>query len=123
MKLFAKKPCSFCGKKFFIGNEIPSEYVLDPKAQEKMGVLVVVDENSVSSPENESSDSVEGGALLPPSSTLENAIPEGKTYSKNALIKMNKDELLVVAEKKGVEATAEMTNAAIVKMILEKQGE
>lgn len=40
MKLIAKKPCSFGGKQFFIGDEIPVEFVLDPKAQEKMGVLV-----------------------------------------------------------------------------------
>lgn len=44
MKLIAKKPCSFGGKKFYIGDEIPVESVLDPKAQEKMGVLVLVDE-------------------------------------------------------------------------------
>lgn len=43
MKLIAKRPCSFGGKKFFIGDEIPSEFVLDPKIQEKMGVLVRVD--------------------------------------------------------------------------------
>lgn len=43
MKLIAKKPCSFGGKKFYIGDEIPVEIVLDPKAQEKMGVLVLVD--------------------------------------------------------------------------------
>ena len=41
MKLIAQKPCSFGGKKFCIGDEIPSGYVLDPKAQEKMGVLVI----------------------------------------------------------------------------------
>ena len=43
MKLIAKKPCSFGGKKFYNGDEIPVESVLDPKAQEKMGVLVLVD--------------------------------------------------------------------------------
>ena len=43
MKLIAKKPCNFGGKKFYIGDEIPAEFVLDPKAQEKMGVLVQVD--------------------------------------------------------------------------------
>lgn len=43
MKLIAKKPCSFGGKKFYIGDEIPAESVLDPKAQEQMGVLVMVD--------------------------------------------------------------------------------
>lgn len=42
MRLIAKKPCSFGGKKFYIGEEIPREYVLDPKTQEKMGVLTIV---------------------------------------------------------------------------------
>ena len=42
MKLFAKKPCSFGGKKFYIGNEVPTEFVLDPKAQEALGVLAIV---------------------------------------------------------------------------------
>lgn len=43
MKLIAKTPCSFGGKKFFIGNDIPAEYVLNPKAQEKLGVITIVD--------------------------------------------------------------------------------
>lgn len=42
MKLIAKKPCSFGGKKFFIGDEIPPEYVINPKAQEQSGVLTIV---------------------------------------------------------------------------------
>lgn len=43
MKLIAKKPCSFGGKQFFIGDEIPASFVLDPVAQEKKGVLVQLD--------------------------------------------------------------------------------
>lgn len=46
MKLFAKKPCSFCGNQFFIGEEIPAEYVLDPNGQEKAGVLTIVGSDS-----------------------------------------------------------------------------
>lgn len=42
MKLIAKKPCSFGGVKFYIGDQIPSEHVLEPQAQEKMGVLAIV---------------------------------------------------------------------------------
>ena len=41
-KLIALKPCSFGGKKFYIGDEIPPEYVASPAAQEKLGVLTVV---------------------------------------------------------------------------------
>lgn len=43
MKLIAKKLCRFGGKQFYIGEEIPAELVLNPQAQEKMGVLVIVD--------------------------------------------------------------------------------
>ncbi len=57
MELIAKIPCSFGGKKFFIGDTIPEEMVLDPKAQEKRGVLVRVDAQgqpqSVPQPEGE----------------------------------------------------------------------
>lgn len=42
MKLIARKPCSFGGKQFFIGDEIPAEFVVNPVDQEKMGVLVCV---------------------------------------------------------------------------------
>lgn len=41
MELIAQKPCSFGGRKFFVGEKIPEGLVLDPKAQEKMGVLVI----------------------------------------------------------------------------------
>ena len=42
MKLVANKPCSFGGKKYFIGEEIPTELVVDPARLEKMGVLTVI---------------------------------------------------------------------------------
>ena len=41
MKLIAKKPCSFGGKKFFIGDEIPSHLVLNPIQQEGWGILKI----------------------------------------------------------------------------------
>lgn len=44
MKLIARKPCSFGGKKFYIGDEIPVEYVENPTTQEKMGVLFIVED-------------------------------------------------------------------------------
>lgn len=42
MRLIAKKPCSFGGKNFRIGEEIPTELVINPKAQEKLGTLAIV---------------------------------------------------------------------------------
>lgn len=42
MKLIANKPCTLSGKRYFIGEEIPVEAVIDPAALEKMGVLTVI---------------------------------------------------------------------------------
>ena len=51
MKLIAKKPCSFGGEKFYIGDEIPVELVQDPTTQERRGVLVIVEvDDSVQTP-------------------------------------------------------------------------
>ena len=126
MKLYAKKPCSFNGKRFFIGDEIPENFVLDPKAQMSMGIIEVVGENGATRPESESADSNEGGILLPPSSTLENTEvqqePE-KKYTKGALTHMTKENILAIANEKGVEATEEMTKEQIADLIIEKQGE
>lgn len=47
MKLIAKKPCSFGGKQFYIGDEIPVELVMEPKTQEKFGILTIVNDEAV----------------------------------------------------------------------------
>ena len=54
MRLIAKQPCGFGGRKFFIGETIPTELVADPKAQEKMGVINIVNDNSVEVPDEKS---------------------------------------------------------------------
>lgn len=41
MKLIAQKPCSFGGKRFYIGDEIPLEFVVNPESQSKLGVLAI----------------------------------------------------------------------------------
>lgn len=123
MKYIAKKPCNFCGKKYFIGEEIPAEHILDPNAQKMMGIIEVVEGDS------ENADPTAGGLLLPPAPTLEdheeekNAKEDVKIYSRHSLNRMKKDELLCIAEKAGVKATAEMTNGAIVELILAEKGE
>lgn len=43
-KLIAKQTCNF-GKRFYIGEEIPVNAVLDPHLQEKRGVLVIVNDD------------------------------------------------------------------------------
>jgi len=44
MRLIANKPCSFGGRQFFIGDEIPADLVANVKAQEKMGVIAIGNE-------------------------------------------------------------------------------
>ena len=39
MRLVAKKPCNFGGKKFFIGDEVPVELVVNPNHQIALGTL------------------------------------------------------------------------------------
>lgn len=41
MRLIANKPCSFGGKQFFIGDEIPAGLVADAQLQAKYGVLAI----------------------------------------------------------------------------------
>lgn len=44
MSLIAKKPCSFGGRRFFIGDEVPAELVACPEVQEQLGVITIVGE-------------------------------------------------------------------------------
>lgn len=48
MRLTAKRPCSFGGRRFYIGEEIPDRLVLDTSAQEKMGAIMIAAEKNVS---------------------------------------------------------------------------
>lgn len=52
MKLIAKKPCSFGGQKFYIGDEIPADLVADVKQQEQYGMITVVNTEGVSGGES-----------------------------------------------------------------------
>ena len=47
MKLIAKKPCSFGGERFYIGDEIPVNLVKEPKTQEKYGILSILEGDAV----------------------------------------------------------------------------
>ena len=46
MRLIARKPGSFCGKRFYIGEEIPEHFVICPEMQEKLGVLAIIKEGN-----------------------------------------------------------------------------
>jgi len=44
MRLIANKPCSFGGRQFYIGDEIPVNLVADARMQEKMGVITIAND-------------------------------------------------------------------------------
>ena len=69
MRLIAKKVCSFGGKKFYIGKEVPAELVLNPSLQIKLGVLVEVPDIESGSGEN-GSGSCDAQATLNPAMTI-----------------------------------------------------
>ena len=52
MKLIAKRPCSFGGRQFYIGDEIPVDLVADAGQQEQYGMIAIVNTEGV--PGNES---------------------------------------------------------------------
>lgn len=58
MKLIAKKPCRFGGRKFFINEEIPAEFVACAEVQERLGVLAIVEEKAAEILETEGTDDV-----------------------------------------------------------------
>ncbi len=45
MRLIAKKPCSFGGQQFYIGDEIPAGLVADAKLQEGYGVITIMNDS------------------------------------------------------------------------------
>lgn len=49
MRLIAKRPCSFGGRQFYIGDEIQEDLVTDAQRQEKLGTISIVDENAEAS--------------------------------------------------------------------------
>ena len=54
MRLVANKPCSFGGRLFFIGDEIPDDLIVDAKAQEKLGVITIVNDSNMKVPDRRS---------------------------------------------------------------------
>lgn len=45
MRYIARKPCSFGGKKYLIGEDVPADVVLDGKRQVALGTLAVVQDD------------------------------------------------------------------------------
>lgn len=42
MRLIAKKPCRYGGRRFFIGDEIPASLVANAKREEELGVISII---------------------------------------------------------------------------------
>lgn len=50
MRLIAQIPCTFAGKKYLIGEEIPADVVENPESQAKRGVLAVMNDGEGAAP-------------------------------------------------------------------------
>nr|WP_302665697.1 hypothetical protein [uncultured Agathobaculum sp.] len=48
MRYIARRPCSFGGKKYLIGEDVPADVVLDGKRQVALGTLVAVQDDKTS---------------------------------------------------------------------------
>ena len=48
MRYIARKPCSFGGKKYLIGEDVPADVVLDGKRQVALGTLAAVQDDKTS---------------------------------------------------------------------------
>ncbi len=48
MRYIARRPCSFGGKKYLIGEDVPADVVLDGKRQGARGTLVAVQDDKTS---------------------------------------------------------------------------
>lgn len=48
MRYIARKPCSFGGKKYLIGEDVPADVVLDGKRQVALGTLATVQDDKTS---------------------------------------------------------------------------
>jgi len=53
MKLIANRPCSFGGRQFYIGDEIPAGLVADPVTQEGLGVIAIANTGSGGEPDRQ----------------------------------------------------------------------
>ena len=54
MRLIAKKPCCFGGRKYYIGEEIPLEYVANPKLQKEFGIIDIIKNDNGRIPDEQS---------------------------------------------------------------------
>lgn len=59
MRLIARIPCKFAGKRYLIGEEVPADVVENPEAQAKRGVLAVMNDGEDAAPVNIGSQEVE----------------------------------------------------------------
>ena len=97
MRIIARKPCCFGGKKFYAGDEIPNKLVASPGYLEKQGYVTIVGED--------------GAPIAPPTRTeikfrevdgvtINAADPNGGTLS----LKVSKESLQTIFDILGAKA-------------------
>lgn len=85
MRLIAKKPCNFGGKRFYAGEEVPAELVTEPKKQERLGVIAIA---------NDESEGVSGelSGTLYTQDQLDEAVAEVRAELEEAVAKLEETE-------------------------------
>ena len=100
----AKKPCSFAGKFFRIGDAIPGELV------HGQAVSFLINSGYIAKHPNPEAAAAAAGNE-----------PENHTYSEAELSKMTKDELIGIANGLGLEVADNDTKKVIIACILDEQ--
>lgn len=97
MRLIAKKPCSYGGQQFFIGDEIPTNLVADAEREEKLGVISIVNA--------EAGVSGQSGTLFT-QEQVDDMVAEAVANASNGFTKEQVDELIAsaIADVRPIEA-------------------
>ena len=108
MRLIAKKPCSYGGRKFFIGDEIPAELVVNIEREEKLGVISIAnDEAGV--PE-------QSGALYSQEQVDEMIADAGKGFTQEQVDEMIADAVANAGKGFTQEQVDEMIQSAVAEL-------
>ena len=99
MKLIAKKRCSYGGRKFFAGDEIPADIVLNVEREEKLGVISIANDEA--------------------------GVPEqsGALYSQEQVDKMMADAVANASKGFTQEQVDEMIQSAVAELTVTVKGE
>lgn len=117
MQYIAKKPCKFAGREFRIDETIPDGYVLKKAAPRLINMGVIAEDSAGSLlPASSSIDNNEAAAIIP--EPEQEPAEEQKKITKEDLMKLKRDELVLLAEEEGIKVADTDTKADIAAALL-----